>query len=146
LNNQEKQKVLEQYYFLDQQIERKILERDQWCDRANKITSCYFYDSCCYHCADHMEQIIEQIGRLQWEINLETSRMIHLKDEIEQMIYSVENDTLQLLLEYRYLDHMTWEEIAEKMHYDIRWLFRLHKKALSLMVVTTSCEPERILR
>ena len=36
----------------------------------------------------------------------------------------------QTILEKRYLCFQSWEKIAAAMDYDIRWLYRLHGKAL----------------
>ena len=54
-----------------------------------------------------------------------------LRFAIEQSIAGVKDQRLRLLLEYRYIDGMTWERIAELFNFDTRWLLRLHKKALA---------------
>lgn len=135
LNNQEKQRILEKYYFLGQQIERKLLEREEWHDRACKMTVHYSNMPRIREHTNRVEVAVEKIDQLEREIDRETTELIQLKREIEQVIHSVPNDTLQLLLEYRYLDHLAWEKIADKMNYDLRWLFRLHKKALSQLTI-----------
>ena len=53
-----------------------------------------------------------------------------LKGEIYRAIRTVEDPTRRLLLEYRYIHGLTWEQVAERMGYDLRWVHRLHGKAL----------------
>lgn len=53
------------------------------------------------------------------------------KREQQQLdIEKVEDYRLRTLLKYRYLEQMTFEEIAEVMHYSWRWIMKLHKLAL----------------
>lgn len=52
------------------------------------------------------------------------------RKEIEEAIGKVEDGALRVLLEYRYLAGLTWEQIAETLSYDYRWVLRLHSRAL----------------
>lgn len=53
-----------------------------------------------------------------------------VKDEIMTVISAVENNTYRTLLILRYVQFKTWEEIADETKYNLRWVHRLHKKAL----------------
>ena len=55
--------------------------------------------------------------------------------EIDRAIHSVEDDTLREVLERRYLLYQKWEQIAQEMHRDLRWVYRLHGKALNCIKV-----------
>ncbi|MCR5479806.1 MAG: hypothetical protein K6F27_08100 [Ruminococcus sp.] len=55
--------------------------------------------------------------------------------EIDKVIHSVEDDTLREVLERRYLLYQKWEQIAQEMHRDLRWVYRLHGKALNCIKV-----------
>ena len=70
---------------------------------------------------------------------LDEYRQRHLDDiaelmkaqrEVEDAIAAVENDNERDLLSYRYLNHLSWEQIAAVMHLDLRWVYRLHGRAL----------------
>lgn len=50
--------------------------------------------------------------------------------DIERTIRSVDDDTLEEVLELRYLQYMKWEEIAQCMNYTERRVLQLHGKAL----------------
>ncbi len=78
-----------------------------------------------------MESIIAKIVDLQADINADIDRLVDLKCELRAAINAVADPELQTLLELRYLCFKTWEQIAVSMDRDLRWLFRLHARALA---------------
>ena len=50
--------------------------------------------------------------------------------EAEKLLQAVACDRLQLLLTLHYIDGLTWERVSERMGYDLRYVMRLHKRAL----------------
>ena len=67
---------------------------------------------------------------LQDEINRDIDTLVDLKTDIMRLVKSVSCREYQTILEKRYLCFQSWEKIAAAMDYDIRWLYRLHGKAL----------------
>jgi DNA-directed RNA polymerase specialized sigma subunit len=57
---------------------------------------------------------------------------VDLKTEIMQVIKQMSDLELQTLLEQRYLNFKTWEQIAVDMGYNVRHLYRVHEKALKV--------------
>ena len=53
-----------------------------------------------------------------------------MKLEIAETIDLVEDVTLRLILEKRYLSFLPWNRIALDLNYTERWLQRLHNSAL----------------
>ena len=78
-----------------------------------------------------MAEAVTKIVDLQAEINRDIDTLVDLKREIVSVIKQVENLEYQTLLEKRYLCFRTWEQIAVDMGYDLRWLYRLQRRALS---------------
>jgi len=78
---------------------------------------------------------------LEDEINADLQCLIDLKHEVVTIIKFVESPELQTLLELRYLCFNTWEEISVALHLDIRWLHRLHNKALNEVDAIRRAEP-----
>ena len=68
-------------------------------------------------------------------MNQRIDAAVEKRKEIETVIETLEDKTLQLLLRYRYIDGMTWEQIAVKMRYDYRWVLRLHGRALERLTI-----------
>lgn len=54
-----------------------------------------------------------------------------LQKEIEQFVDSVPSDMSRLILRFRYIDLLRWEEIAKAVHYGWAQVHRLHAAALA---------------
>ncbi len=50
--------------------------------------------------------------------------------EIRRLINELDNCKHRMLLQYYYIDCFTWEQVAEKLNNDVRWIHRLHSIAL----------------
>lgn len=49
---------------------------------------------------------------------------------IENVISSVQDVSERMVLRHRYMDDMSWEQIAEAMNYSIQHIYRIHGTAL----------------
>ena len=52
------------------------------------------------------------------------------KEEIKQTIHSINDEELEELLEYRYIEKMSWKDIEKRMSYGKTTINRMHGKAL----------------
>ena len=77
-----------------------------------------------------MECIIAKMIDLEAEINQDIDMLVDLKRDLVVLIKKVQNPEYQTLLELRYLCFKTWEQIAVEMGYDLRYLHKLHGRAL----------------
>jgi DNA-directed RNA polymerase specialized sigma24 family protein len=68
---------------------------------------------------------------LERELIASIDGMLALRREISQMIARVPDGRHRQLLELRYLCGKKWEEVAEAMSYDVRWIYQLHEDALA---------------
>ena len=125
---------LSQAYRIDQRINSKLEQVSSLRELAVKATSTL---SDTYSSGNGNKQKIEgvivKIIDLEHEIDEEIDRLVDLKQEIVSLIKKVKNPEYQTLLELRYLNFKTWEQIATEMHYSIQHTFRIHDKALSLL-------------
>ena len=55
-------------------------------------------------------------------------------NEIRSLIDLLEDDTLKLILEYKYVQYKSFDEIAELMFFSSRHVRRLHSKAISKLL------------
>ncbi len=78
-----------------------------------------------------MADAIDRIIDLQAEINNDIDTLVNLKQEIVTAIKDITNLEYQTLLEKRYLCFLSWERIAVAMGYDLRYLHKLHSRALN---------------
>lgn len=68
------------------------------------------------------------------EITQELRELRCLRREILAVIATVKEDTLYNLIRYRYIDGLTFEQIAVKLDYGYRHIKRLHRKAIDVLV------------
>ena len=84
---------------------------------------------------DRMEKAIIKIMDMEKEISEEVDALLDLKNEIAQCIKAVNDIDCQLILEFRYLCFMSWEDIAAEMNFTVRNVHILHGKALKMIEV-----------
>jgi hypothetical protein len=70
------------------------------------------------------------VGKSINELIDEKTRVIEQMEEIEDAIDNVEDDTLSMLLGYRFLFCYTVEKTANEMGYSVSWINQLTKKAI----------------
>ncbi len=87
-----------------------------------------------------MADAVIKIVTLQEEINQDINALVDLKHEIMGVIKAVPNVEYQTLLEKRYLCFITWEQIAVDMGYELRYIHKLHGKALEEVQIPDSCK------
>lgn len=131
---------LSQAYRIDQRISSKIEQVQSLRDLATKATSTLSdMPSSGTRNIHRMEDVIAKMVDLESEINADLTRLIDTKHEIVTVIKCVESPEHQTLLELRYLCFKTWEEISVTLHLDIRWIHRLHNKALCEVDLIRHC-------
>lgn len=131
MTNQEKKAWLLQYRRLDDRIDRLEKEKAEWIERATKMNAPINGLPHGSGVSDTVGFAVSKAADLAAEINREIDRLADLRREIEAAIRTVPDDTMRDLLRYRYIDAMTFEEVAVRMHYNYRWITRLHGRALS---------------
>ena len=85
---------------------------------------------------------LEKVWELQDKINREIDRFIDLKAQMRDVIATVSDADEQMVLRYRYIHNMTWEQIGGELNADESTIRRWHKAALSAVVLPT--DPIRI--
>ncbi|MDD3230984.1 MAG: hypothetical protein PHE09_17485 [Oscillospiraceae bacterium] len=131
--NQAKIDWLNRYRKLDKEVGRKCDELSHWRSRATKITPALTGMPGGGAAGDRIQDAVEKIVALEGEIDVEIDRLLQVRGEIEKAIKTVPDDTLRTLLELRYIDGLTFEQIAVRMNYAFRHITRLHGKALHVL-------------
>lgn len=127
---------LSQARYLDMRIKSKLQQVDSLNDLATTCTSVMTDmpknpSSSTSRMADAICKIVD----LQNEINRDIDTLVELKKEIMGVIKAVVNPEQQTLLEKRYLCFLSWEKIAVDMDYDLRYIHKLHIRALSSCIL-----------
>ena len=80
---------------------------------------------------DTADRLIE----LEKGVNARVREMCRLKRLAMEAIDRVDEARLREVLELYYIDGFTWEQVAQRMGLDLRWVFRLHGRALQRIEV-----------
>ena len=73
---------------------------------------------------------LERVWEMEEKINADIDRLVDLKEQIKGVIGALPDLKEQLVLTYRYVYDMTWEQISEKMYAGATTVRRWHKSAL----------------
>lgn len=130
LTYEQKIEWLKSYRALDGKIESMTEQLQVWNARATKITATISQEPKATASGDQLQRCIDQICELQTEIAQEMDKLRKRKQEIETAIHGLNEKSYQDILWYRYIQGMTFEEIAIKMNYSWRQVCRKHKNAV----------------
>ena len=72
----------------------------------------------------------DRLIELEQRVNAKTRELVRWKLAAIDAIDAVEEARLREVLELYYIDGFTWEQVAQRMGLDVRWVYRLHGKAL----------------
>lgn len=73
----------------------------------------------------------DRLIELEQAVNVRTRELVRLKLAAIDAIRAVEEPRLAEVLELYYIDGFTWEQVAQRMALDLRWVYRLHGRALT---------------
>lgn len=130
LTYEQKIEWLKSYRALDGKIESMTEQLQVWNARATKITATISQEPKAAGSGDQLQRCIDQICELQTEIAKEMDKLRKRKQQIETAIHGLNEKSYQDILWYRYIQGMTFEEIAIKMNYSWRQVCRKHKNAV----------------
>ena len=122
---------LRQIAVLDAKINRRQKEVEELKTLATHITTTAEGDRVqSSGSKDRMAGIVARWVDLEAEIGQMIDHLVEVKHRIIGEIHQLEDARYIQLLEMRYVDMDTFEQIAVNMQYDIRWVYRLHGFAL----------------
>ena len=124
---------LNRYRFLNDGINAKLMQVEDLRSKAQTVSGGNSGSSGGAHSSQPYDRIGESTAKivdLEREINEEIDRLVDIQREIRKAIAAVPEERLRTLLEYKYLNCMTLEEIAVRMDYSYPQICRLHGRAL----------------
>ena len=123
---------LRQIAVLDAKISRRQTEIEELKTRATHITTMFDENKVQSSGGsdDRMADVVTRWIIMEEEVTRMTDQLVGLKHKVIGEIHKLEDVRYIQILEMRYLDLCTFEQIAVTMHMDIRHIFRLHGYAL----------------
>lgn len=120
---------LSQLFWIDRDIKTLIDERTEilsstfkspiWSDMKVQSSAGKQLEDLYVELAEYSERIVDK-----------SDELIRLKIQISKQIDEIEETQLRVLLRLRYTMGLSWEQVADNMHLDLRWVHRIHNKAL----------------
>ena len=128
---------LRQAYRLDHRINSDLAELERLRDMEGGISSPSFEEH--YNPNRNTEasfiRCLEKVWDLEMKIKTEIDKLISLKDQMREVIDAVQNTDEQMVLRYRYIHNMTWEQIGDELKADESTVRRWHRRALASVIV-----------
>mgnify|MGYP001551310025 FL=1 len=133
--NELKIRYLSRYRRVSKRIDRLLEEQSRWREMALKITPVLSQTPGGGESGSPIERPMDKVLEIDVEINREIDELQTVRQEIHAALNQLEDESLKLLMEYRYIDGLTWEQIAVKMNYSYMQICRLHGKALRTIML-----------
>ncbi|MFU0554825.1 RNA polymerase subunit sigma-70 [Gardnerella vaginalis] len=132
-----KKEYLRQAYLLDKRIKADMDEVVRLRELATSVSSLR-YDREYVQTTRSIEapfvKALIRVMDLEAKINMEITLLISLKEQILDVISKLESMDEQMILRYRYMSNMTWEDIGNELHAGVRTVIRWHGNALEHLV------------
>ena len=119
---------------IELQVQSKLEQIEVLKSLACRVTSC-IDGAAVSHSRNitSMQDTIVRIVEAEEELNKRIDDLVAMKLEVMGVIDRVQDVTLRLILEKRYLSFHTWEQIAISMGYTVRWTLIKHEEALRVV-------------
>lgn len=130
-----KKKYLAQYIEKGREIDELCEQLAGWRCMATKVNASISDMPRGNRSENRQQNAVEHIIETEAKINAEIDKYIKLREEILHAIETVGDSTLKLILKYRYIHGLKWEDIAIKMNYEYRWLLRLYNRAMGELTI-----------
>lgn len=77
-----------------------------------------------------LDEIVDKLDSQIEKVNAACDELIDKRDNAKALIDKVEDKSARCVLYRYYILIQAWEQIAVEMNYTIRWVYKLHGKAL----------------
>ncbi len=122
---------LSRAWWLDEEINTKLQQLESLRSAVDMVSGFFGKEKITSSRNDDAVQVhVLRIMDAEEELNRYIDRLIDLKKEIGEMINRIGDIRVRLVLEKHYLCFLPWAQIADEMHYSLRWVRAMHKAGL----------------
>ena len=129
-----KKEFLQSYSANEKEIARLEDELESWESRAERVTACFDHIRGSSG-DDRIQYAVDMLCELRAALYDRLVDSTEIRLDIERCLEQLNDPRLKLIMEYHYIDDMKWEDVADKMNIEYRWLMRLHNRALDSITV-----------
>lgn len=136
MDSAEKKEYLKRYRYACDRTDALTAEIHMLNARLRKVTTSY--NACGSSGNSDVDKLTNGTSRLielKEKLARELDELAFVREEVTDAINAVSEERLRLVLYRRYILGQRWERIAADMDRDIRWIYRMHGRALQMLVV-----------
>ena len=85
---------------------------------------------------------LERIAEMQERISSEIDTLLSLREQMDRVIRQLPREDYQMLLAYRYMENMTWDEVSDRLLIGRTTAKEWHRAAMAMLTLPE--EPIRI--
>lgn len=131
---QRKKNYLLRYHGISIEIDQLIFSLERLQDKAERMTS-FIMDMPRGGVSEDLSDIVAKKMELEERVKELLLAAMETRAEIENVIKLISNPEYRAILRYKYIENMTFEEIAEKTMYSNRNIYYIHDKAVKSLVI-----------
>lgn len=122
---------LGQIRVIDKEVYFKLKEREEF-KRSRKSIQAVDYSKDLIQSTpeNKIENAVIKLEEFTREISEKINEMVELKINISKQIDQLENVDERAVLRLRYVEHHTWDEVAEEIHFHVTYVHKIHNRAL----------------
>ncbi len=129
-------KHLKHLYFLNEELkvfQAKIEELTRASTTINSPSFDRVGSKTVYRTEAKYIRLIEKLSELKEAYARKLDEYITFYGDVRELIVSLENADMRLIMKYRYIHFMKWEEISDKLKLSNKHVYRLHNQALMIL-------------
>lgn len=138
MNHEEVKAYLSKYYYAYQKVD-SLKEELRCLEQLADSTNTQPFDEPRVQKSPSLKapfiRYIDRIQKKEEEISDKVEELFKLKEEIQTAIATVNDPVMELVLTYRYINFFDWNNVADKLGYTESYVYKLHRKALSLVKI-----------
>lgn len=116
-------------YNLKRRIEAKEMHLEELRTQAEHITADLNDMPRGSESSSPVERVAVQIADLSWDLEQDWLDLLQYQEETRRLIERLDNDADVQVMSLRYLSYLTWEKIAEEVHYSGSQVYRIQVRA-----------------
>ena len=125
---------LRQYRTLDLRVNVKLTQIEELRSLAVRLSPTARFDKV-GNVTDKVGRTVSRIVDLERELQNDIDELVQTGEKIRRAINSLTDERLKVILELRYIKGKKWEDIADMLNTELRWIYRLHGRALQVIEI-----------
>jgi DNA-directed RNA polymerase specialized sigma subunit len=135
MTHTEKIAWLQRYQEAGKELDRLFAEKNRWRSIAEKAGASIVPIARGSDGSTAMEKAIENIEAIDNKISFRAGQMRELRRDVLVAIDELGDSNARTLLRFRYINGESFEDIAERMGYSVRQIYRIHTDAINSVIL-----------